>query len=327
MSLHLEGLRLELPATLPRPRWGRSTPPADRWFTAIDDLDVRVGAGEAVALVGASASGKSLVALAVLGLAPPGGRLTARRFEFFGQRLDPARPETFRGIRGRVLGYVPQEPRSSLDPLRTVGRQLEEVLARHELRPTRGYAEAALAAAGVTDPKRVLRAYPHELSGGMAQRVALAAALAPSPRIIVADEPTTALDLPLRAEILEGLRRRVDSGVGLLLVTHDLDAVEHLCDRALVLHAGRLVEAGPARTLRADPRHPFTRALWFEGESEPASWGASPDLEALPRGCAHHPLCPQATARCQEARPAPTTWAGRTFACHHPLGHHPQAAP
>lgn len=301
MSLSVEGLTLELP---------RTTGPGR--FSAIRELDLSVSKGQSVALIGASASGKSLVALALLGIVPPGGSLSVRRYELDGRRLALSDLKT---IRGRTVGFIPQEARAALDPLRTVGRQLKEGLRLHGFDRVNERARSALAEVQLDPPEEILVLYPHELSGGMAQRVLLAMAIALEPKVLIADEPTTALDAVLQVQILETLQQRVRNGAAMVLITHDLDAVQTFCDRAVVLFAGRTVESAPVSDLAGGARHPYVRAL-FEGTRV----DTPPDLEALPGGCAYHPACSYARPHCREVAPRLEPLGARAFACYHPLG-------
>lgn len=304
LSLRVEGLVLELPRGAGQGR-----------YRALDSLDLQISSGEAVAIVGASASGKSLVGLALLGLAPPGGRLTARVFEVDGtshvlSTLDGA------GVRGRRIGWVPQSAALSLDPMRTLGAQLIEVLGGPGRAAAGGLAvERALERAGL-DPS-VASLHPHALSGGMAQRAALALAWVAEPSVLVADEPTTALDGPTRLAVLDALRERVDEGAALALVTHDLPVALHYADRWLVMYGGSVVAVGTAEAFRRCHGHPHVQALFQERVEPPA-----PDLEReRPEvGCAYAPACPRVSERCGRETPRLVSLEGTGLkvACHHP---------
>jgi peptide/nickel transport system permease protein len=229
------------------------------------DVDLDVAPGEVLGLVGESGSGKTQTALSALGLLPPGGRVSGGSILIEGAEVVGRGERELRRLRGRVLGYVPQEPMSNLDPCFTVGSQLAEPLrAVHGL----GRRQAAervldlLRAVEIADPARVARSFPHEISGGMAQRVLIAGAVSCGPRLLIADEPTTALDVSVQAEVLDLLRRlQREQDLGLLLVTHNLGVVADLCDRVAVMRDGVIVETGPVRQILHDPRHPYTRAL------------------------------------------------------------------
>ena len=232
----------------------------------VQDVSLDIRPGEVHGLIGESGSGKTQTAWSVLRLLPPGGQILAGSILFDGQDLADASSSAMRDIRGRRLAYVPQEPMSNLDPSFTIGSQLTEPirlrlgLSRNE---ARARAMDLLARVGIPDPKRTFACYPHELSGGMAQRVLIAGAVSCEPSLIIADEPTTALDVTIQAEILD-LLRDLQQGLGMavLLVTHNFGVVADLCDRVSVMQDGRIVETGSARSIFADPRHPYTRSLF-----------------------------------------------------------------
>lgn len=297
MSLRIEGLQLELQRTEGRGR-----------FVAIRELDLELEAGELLAVMGASASGKSLLGMALLGLVPPGGQLRSRRFELLGRPLDPSSSRAWRGRRGVDITWVPQAARASLDPYRTVAEQLREVqrLAR---RPA---AEIPAVLERVGLHPDILSAYPHTLSGGLAQRVALALALAPQPRVVVADEPTTALDLVTKVDVLNALRTQVDAGLAVVLVTHDIEVTRRYADRVVVVQAGRVVARGTALEVCDRPAHPRVQALVEAREVAPV------DLQAVPAGCAFID-CPRRSGRCEERPELRLAPVGGRVACHHPL--------
>jgi peptide/nickel transport system permease protein len=232
----------------------------------VQDVSLDIRPGEVHGLIGESGSGKTQTAWSVLRLLPPGGQILAGSIQFDGQDLVNASSAAMREIRGRRLAYIPQEPMSNLDPSFTIGSQLTEPI-RLKLGLSRNEARARaldlLARVGIPDPKRTFAAYPHELSGGMAQRVLIAGAVSCEPSLIIADEPTTALDVTIQAEILDLLRElQQGSGMAVLLVTHNFGVVADLCDRVSVMQHGRIVETGPARSIFADPRDPYTRSLF-----------------------------------------------------------------
>jgi ABC-type glutathione transport system ATPase component len=233
---------------------------------AVDGVDLDLAAGETLALVGESGSGKSTVAMAPLGLLPPGARI-AGSIRLAGAELLGLPEPALRGVRGGRIGMVFQEPITSLNPVLTVGEQIREVLAAHGVDLGRGRGRAAravelLAEVGIADPAARAGQYPHELSGGMRQRAMIAMALAAGPELLIADEPTTALDVTVQAQILDLFRRLRDRrGMALLLVTHDFGVVAELADRVAVMRAGRMVETGPTRQVLDDPRHGYTREL------------------------------------------------------------------
>jgi oligopeptide/dipeptide ABC transporter ATP-binding protein len=281
----------------------------------VDGISFELGEGETLALVGESGSGKTLTALALLGLVPRPGRVAAGR-AFFQERNLLRLPEReLRALRGRSLAIVFQDPLSSLHPLLTVGRQLTETIEAHERvarRATRVRAAAALGEVGLPHPEELLDRYPHELSGGQRQRVLIAMALLLHPQVLFADEPTTALDVTLQAQVLEllaDLRRA--RGTAVVLITHDLGVVAGTADRVHVLYAGRTVETGGARELLARPLHPYTRGLLasvpsLEGEIPArltAIPGHPPDPAARPPGCAFHPRCDLAQDACRARVP------------------------
>ncbi|WP_228067397.1 dipeptide/oligopeptide/nickel ABC transporter permease/ATP-binding protein [Microbacterium paludicola] len=236
------------------------------WKTVVDDVSISVGRGEVHALIGESGSGKTQTAWSVLGLLPAGGEAVAGEIRLDGTDLRTLRPAELAALRGRRIGYVPQEPLSNLDPSYTVGHQLIEPLrvvlglSRAEARQR---AVALLGRVGIADPDRVMRSYPHQISGGMAQRVLIAGAVATEPRLIIADEPTTALDVTVQAEILQLLRDlRRETGVSILLVTHNFGVVADLADRVSVMRAGSIVETGTVADVFAAPQHDYTKGLF-----------------------------------------------------------------
>ncbi|MFF8592940.1 dipeptide ABC transporter ATP-binding protein [Streptomyces sp. NPDC015220] len=233
--------------------------------TAVDGLDLTAAPGRITAVVGESGSGKSTTAHAVIGLLPPGGRVEHGSVRLEGEELTGLSERAWREVRGRRIGFVPQDPGVSLDPVKPVGRQVAEVLRVHHLATGRGAAERAvdlLAGAGLPDPARRSRQYPHELSGGMRQRVLIAMATAARPRLLVADEPTSALDVTVQRQILDHLEAlAAETGTAVLLITHDLGVVADRAQHVVVMSRARVVEAGPTREVLTDPRHPYTRRL------------------------------------------------------------------
>ncbi|MGV3652557.1 MAG: ABC transporter ATP-binding protein [Devosia sp.] len=278
---------------------------------AVNGASFTVGPGETLCLVGESGSGKSVTAMAAMGLLPRSASVAAQRLDFDGRSLLTLAERDWRALRGNAIGMIFQDPMSSLNPAHTVGMQLTEGLRRH--RGTRG-AQADRLAIEMLDKVRIpdaqarLRAYPQELSGGMRQRVMIAMALICAPRLLIADEPTTALDVTIQAQILalmDELKREL--GIGLLFITHDLGVVADIADRVAVMYAGRIVETAPVGTLFAAPAHPYTRGLMRArpGRTAPRGQrlseipGAVPRLSQLPDGCAFAPRCPLAEARCR----------------------------
>jgi oligopeptide/dipeptide ABC transporter ATP-binding protein len=284
---------------------------------AVDGVSYSVDPGETVAIVGESGSGKSVGALSILRLIPdPPGRVTAGEIRFAGRDLMQLSEAEMREIRGGEIGMVFQEPMTSLNPVLTIGRQITETLEQH-----RGLDRAAahrralelLGLVGIADPARRLQQYPHQLSGGMRQRVMIAIALACEPKLIIADEPTTALDVTIQAQILElmkELTRRL--GVALIIITHNLGVVARYANRVNVMYAGRIVESGTAAAVYHDPRHPYTMALLRsvprldrprQARLDPVE-GQPPDLTRLDGGCAFRARCRFAIDECAASQPA-----------------------
>jgi oligopeptide/dipeptide ABC transporter ATP-binding protein len=292
----------------------------------VDGVDLTVGAGETVGLVGESGSGKSLTCLAAMDLLPASLR-SSGRVELDGEDLAGMSARRKRQVRGTTAAMIFQEPMSSLNPVLTVGVQLDEAL-RHGGLTDRGQrrrrAVELLDQVGITQPERRLRQHPHELSGGMCQRVMIAIALAGQPRLLIADEPTTALDVTIQAQILDLLRDLVDRlGMSLLLVTHDIGVVAEICQRVCVMYGGRIVESGPVATVLDAPRHPYTDALLrsvptVDGplRTLAAIPGTVPTAGDMPPGCRFHPRCPLAEQRCRQAPPPLSAGpAGTALAC------------
>jgi oligopeptide/dipeptide ABC transporter ATP-binding protein len=291
---------------------------------AVDGVSWDVQEGETVALVGESGCGKSVTALSIMRLvAPPAGRIVGGQVLFKGRDLLALGEEEMRHVRGREIGMVFQEPMTSLNPVLSIGRQLTEGLEIHlGMSPTaaRKRAEELLTLVGIPDPARRLKQYPHQFSGGMRQRMMIAMALACNPSLVLADEPTTALDVTIQAQILElmkDLSRRL--GVAMLIITHNLGVVARYADRVNVMYAGRVIERGSARDIYHAPRHPYTLGLLRSVPrlDEPRRArlapieGQPPDLTRLPAGCAFAPRCAFRVERCgQEAPPLTTIGAG-----------------
>jgi oligopeptide/dipeptide ABC transporter ATP-binding protein len=280
---------------------------------AVDDVSFHVERGETLGLVGESGCGKSATALSIIRLIQPPGRIAAGSVWFEGQDLSTLDEEGMRRIRGARIGFVFQEPMTALNPVFTVGDQIAEALTVHGLASK---AEARRQAIEMLDAVRIpnaaerARDYPHQLSGGMRQRALIASALVCKPTLLVADEPTTALDVTIQAEVLDLLKDMRDRlGLSLLLITHDLGVVARLADRVAVMYAGRIVEEGPARDVLARPDHPYTRGLLASlpgmapGTRLHAIPGAVPDLGALPPGCAFAPRCPERLDICSHRVP------------------------
>jgi peptide/nickel transport system ATP-binding protein len=304
----------------------------------VTGIDLTIGAGETVALVGESGSGKSVTALSVLGLLPRVARIAGGSVRLHGREgtIDLARldAEALRSVRGSRIGMVFQEPMTSLNPVLTIGDQITEPLLVHGL-TTRGEAReravAMLDSVGIPDPARRLASYPHELSGGMRQRAMIAMALVCRPGLLIADEPTTALDVTVQAQIVELMMGLQESlGMGILFVTHNLGVVADMAHRVAIMYAGRIVEEGPVAEVFTAPRHPYTRGLLASvprpgealrlrraGEKLAAIPGQVPSLTALPTGCAFAGRCALAVDRCRAEAPAPTMPSpARSVRCH-----------
>ncbi len=297
---------------------------------AVDGVSYTVDPGETVAIVGESGSGKSVSALSVLRLiADPPGRITGGQIVFDGRDLLSLSAAEMRQIRGRDIGMVFQEPMTSLNPVLTIGRQITEVLEAHQ-DADRAAAERRalelLELVGIADAPRRLRQYPHQLSGGMRQRVMIAVALACNPKLIIADEPTTALDVTIQAQILELMKSlTLKLNVALIVITHNLGVVARYAHRVNVMYAGRIVESGPADAIYHDPRHPYTIALLKSvprldqprrARLDPVE-GQPPDLTRLDGGCAFRPRCRFAVEQCAQSIPplAASGEAGHLAAC------------
>ena len=281
---------------------------------AVDGVGCRVGPGRCLGIVGESGCGKSVTALAIMGLIDPPGRIVGGSVNFQGQDLRALDEDALLRLRGAELAMIFQEPMTSLNPVMTVGDQVAEVLVLHDgLAPRDALGEAVelLRRVGIPTPERRARDYPHQLSGGMRQRVMIAMALACRPALLIADEPTTALDVTIQAQILELILELQESdGMAVLFISHDLGVLSEMADEVAVMYAGSIVEQAPSEALLANPRHPYTRGLLAtlprldaNERRLPMISGAVPDLGALPRGCAFQDRCPHAGAVCREAPP------------------------
>jgi len=298
---------------------------------AVDGISYSVEPGETVAIVGESGSGKSVGALSLLRLIPdPPGRITQGEVMFAGRNLMTLSEEEMRQVRGADIGMVFQEPMTSLNPVLTIGRQITETIEQHrggDAGAAQKRAVELLGLVGIADAERRLRQYPHQLSGGMRQRIMIAIALACDPKLIIADEPTTALDVTIQAQILELMQNLTHRlGVALIIITHNLGVVARYANRVNVMYAGRIVESGSAAALYHDPHHPYTMALLHsvprldrprQARLDPIE-GSPPDLTRLDRGCAFRPRCRFAIDRCAEAPPPllPSGAPGQLAACY-----------
>ncbi|HYQ31377.1 MAG TPA: ABC transporter ATP-binding protein [Polyangiaceae bacterium] len=279
---------------------------------AVRGVDLEIAAGETVALVGESGCGKSVTAMSVMRLTE--GRIAAGSIHFQGRDLASLPDGEMRSIRGGQVGMIFQEPMTSLNPVFTIGRQLEEVVVLHQqlsARAARAHALELLQRVGISAPERRISQYPHELSGGMKQRVMLAMAIACRPRLLIADEPTTALDVTIQAQIMELLRElKQELGMAVLLITHDLGLVAHFAERVLVMYAGKIVEQGSVRDIFKRPSHPYTQALLAAlpdplkpGKRLQAIPGRVPTPAMLPAGCAFCARCAHAFEPCAARQP------------------------
>ncbi len=283
-------------------------------LTAVDDVSFSVEAGEILGLVGESGAGKSITGMSVIGLLDPPLHQTGGAISLEGTRIDTLSQEEMRRLRGRRIGAIFQDPLTSLDPLFTVGQQLVETILTHlDLTPpaARRRALDLLDEVGIPAAEDRLNSYPHEFSGGMRQRVVIALALACEPRLIIADEPTTALDVSIQAQIVDLIRRLTDErGTAVVLITHDMGVIAEATDRVAVMYAGRIVEIGATQAVLGASHHPYTRGLMASipeiGRGErrlDQIDGSMPALSAMPPGCPFHPRCPIAIPTCSEVRP------------------------
>ncbi|MFA1677619.1 ABC transporter ATP-binding protein [Rhizobium mongolense] len=294
---------------------------------AVNGVSFEIRPGETLGLLGESGSGKSTIGLSMLRLLPP-GRISGGRVLFGGEDLVTASENRMRRLRGRDIAMIFQGSLSALNPVYTIGEQIAEVIRQHERLDRRAAMKRAaemLEMVGMPDPGRRLGEYPHELSGGMRQRVVIAAALACQPKLLIGDEPTTALDVTVQAQILDliaDIQRR--TGMAVLFITHDLGVVAEIAHRAIVLYAGRVVEEADTASLLAQPRMPYTQGLlrslpqFAKGHRLSAIPGAVPNPRSLPTGCAFHPRCQETKADCAQTLPALTeTGDGRRVRCLH----------
>jgi peptide/nickel transport system ATP-binding protein len=281
---------------------------------ALDDISFDIAPGEVLGVVGESGAGKSLTGAAIIGLLEPPGRIAGGEILLEGRRIDNLPHEELRKLRGRRIGAIFQDPLTSLNPLYTVGRQLVETIRTHlplDDKQARERAISLLADTGIPAPEARFDQYPHQFSGGMRQRVVIALALAAEPQLIVADEPTTALDVSIQAQIIALLKKVCrEHGAAVMLVTHDMGVIAETCDRVAVMYAGRIVEIGPVADVIHRPAHPYTVGLMgsipaMDEDRERLLQidGAMPRLNAIPAGCAFNPRCPQAFERCRQVRP------------------------
>jgi len=283
-------------------------------LVAVDGVSLSIAPGEVLGVVGESGAGKSLTGAAIIGLIDPPGRIGGGEVRLGDRRIDNLAPEAMRRVRGREIGAVFQDPLTSLNPLYTIGRQLVETITTHlDLSPREARKRALdlLTEVGIPAPERRFNHFPHQFSGGMRQRVVIALALAAKPKLIIADEPTTALDVSIQAQIIALLKRLCrEHGAAVMLITHDMGVIAETADRVAVMYAGRVVEVGPVAEVIHRPQHPYTKGLMgsipsivAERDELAQIEGVMPRLNAIPSGCAFHPRCPHVFDRCRRERP------------------------
>jgi peptide/nickel transport system ATP-binding protein len=297
---------------------------------ALDDISFEIAPGEILGVVGESGAGKSLTGASIIGLLEPPGRVTSGQILLEGQRIDNLSHDEMRHIRGRKIGAIFQDPLTSLNPLYSIGRQLRETIQAHlpvSDEEANRCAIDLLMSTGIPAAKERIDHYPHQFSGGMRQRVVIALALAAEPKLIVADEPTTALDVSIQAQIISLLKKLCkERGAAVMLITHDMGVIAETADRVAVMYAGRIAEIGPVREVIHAPRHPYTVGLMGSIPKLGAGAGkhqarlaqiegAMPRLNAIPPGCAFNPRCPKRFARCLTERPEPIASGTNLAAC------------
>ena len=294
---------------------------------ALDDISFDIAKGEVLGVVGESGAGKSLTGSAIIGLIDRPGRITAGQVLLNGSRIDNLPPEEMRKIRGRKIGMIFQDPLTSLNPLYRVSEQLIETIRTHlpmNESQARQRAIDLLTEVGIPAPERRIDSYPHEFSGGMRQRVVIALALCAEPDLVIADEPTTALDVSVQAQIIALIKKLCrERGTAVMLITHDMGVIAETADRVAVMYAGRIAEIGPVRDVVKNPLHPYATGLMGSIPALDAQVerlvqipGAMPRLTAIPKGCAFNPRCPHAFARCFVERPEPLPVGSHLVACH-----------
>jgi peptide/nickel transport system ATP-binding protein len=312
-ALRVRNLRVEFPTR-------RGT------LVAVDDVSFDIAPGEVLGVVGESGAGKSLTGAAIIGLLEPPGRIAGGEVWLQSQRIDNLPASVMRPIRGKRIGMVFQDPLTSLNPLYRVGEQLIETIRTHLAlgeREARQRAVALLTEVGIQGADRRIDGYPHEFSGGMRQRVVLALALCAEPDLVIADEPTTALDVSIQAQIIQLLKRLCrERGTAVMLITHDMGVIAETADRVAVMYAGRIAEIGPVRDIVKNPHHPYTKGLMGSIPSVEGTAGrlvqipgSMPRLTAIPNGCAFNPRCTHAFDRCRTERPEPMPAGSSHAAC------------
>ncbi|WPO40721.1 ABC transporter ATP-binding protein [Tardiphaga sp. 42S5] len=295
---------------------------------AIDGVSFDIAKGEVLGVVGESGAGKSVTGLAAIGLIDPPGRISGGEILLSGLRIDNLPPEQMRRIRGKRIAMIFQDPLTSLNPLYRIGDQLVETIRTHlNMNETQARKRAVdlLAEVGIPAPDKRVDAYPHEFSGGMRQRVVIALAIAAEPELIIADEPTTALDVSVQAQIIALIKRLGrDHGTAVMLVTHDMGVIAETSDRVAVMYSGRIAEIGPVRDVVQNPLHPYAKGLMgaiptLTGDASQRLVqipGSMPRLSAIPQGCAFNPRCSFAFDRCRTERPEPIAVGAQQVACH-----------
>jgi peptide/nickel transport system ATP-binding protein len=296
-------------------------------LVAIDDVSLTIREGEILGVVGESGAGKSLTGSAVIGLLPEPGRIVQGEIHLSGRRIDDLSDEAMRRIRGKEIGAIFQDPLTSLNPLYSIAYQLTETIRTHldlSAKEARSRALDLLKEVGIPAAEERMGRYPHEFSGGMRQRIVIALALAANPKLIIADEPTTALDVSIQAQIIAVLKRLCrEHHAAVMLITHDMGVIAEATDRVAVMYAGRIVETGPVEEVIRRARHPYTDGLMgaipqlkMRAERLTQIDGAMPRLTEMPAGCAFHPRCPRMLERCRAQRPpVKTVAAGHDVAC------------
>ncbi len=293
---------------------------------ALDGISFDIAPGEILGVVGESGAGKSLTGASIIGLLEPPGRIASGQISLQGQRIDNLPYEQMRHIRGRKIGAIFQDPLTSLNPLYSIGKQLMETIQTHlpvNAAEARARAISLLQDTGIPAAEQRIDNYPHQFSGGMRQRVVIALALAAEPQLIVADEPTTALDVSIQAQIISLLKNICKSrGAAVMLITHDMGVIAETCDRVAVMYAGRIVEIGPVHAVINHPAHPYTAGLMaaipdmtIERDKLHQIEGTMPRLNAIPTGCAFNPRCEKAFDRCTQERPELAATGATSAAC------------
>ena len=293
---------------------------------AIDSISFTLVPGEILGVVGESGAGKSLTGAAIIGLLEPPGHVSGGEIRFEGKRIDNLSSEQMRRMRGKKIGAIFQDPLTSLNPLFTIERQLVETIQTHlDLGngEARQRAIELLAEVGIPAPEKRIDHYPHQFSGGMRQRVVIALAICAQPKLIIADEPTTALDVSIQAQIIGVLKKMCrEHGTAVMLITHDMGVIAETCDRVAVMYSGRLAEIGPVRQVVKEPRHPYTIGLMGSiptigtgSERLTQIKGSMPRLKDIPSGCAFHPRCSEVMERCSSVKPPPIHINGSEVAC------------